>query len=323
MANDTNTIRKSGNEVSILGEVLSITPQEIKTKSNPPKIGRKLAVEIDTGNDNIITAEMFSMELKSDGNPNDFYKGLLTVEEEYKGRNDEGNNDGGTIVAIKSNSRYSGATLGLNEYVGKDGKLKSFFKVDVANMSRAKDSDKVDENGKAIPYGTKFSLEGRIVSLKPEIVATEETGVLLIELATYNYKGELLPFELRVENPQYVEAIQSMYSVGQTAIFHGEIVVQTKKEVIEKEVAFGEPEVEVIESFKSGLVVSGGGVPIDEGEVNSYTKEVYDISLGEREKKIEALFNKSKESKPKQGVFGESNLNPTSYGKGDMDDIPF
>lgn len=298
-----NKIRQGKNLVNLKGELIKKQVKTFKTKKGEDFITAKLDIEV--GENNIILVSMFSFKLDKDGGIRPMYKTIETIENDFIERKEKEGGEieyRGDILLVRSSDRFSAGSVDLNEFYGQNG-LISNLQVSARSIHRMRAGEE------ELPSEASFILEGYIS--KKKMGVNEEgdmDGTMEIELLTPNYSGRVDKFVLSVNNPEYTEAINSTYEVGQTATFLGQVMNQitTTKKITE--LAFGGVHEDVVTNVKRGLVVTGGTLPKEEGiDPTAYSKKEIEVALKERDMYLEELKEKfEKNSKKSSGGMGES-----------------
>ena len=209
--------------------------------------------------------------------------------------------------------RITSGELKKNEYVGRDGQLKSFPQYTTNFINRVEMGD--DFN----PTAT-FKVEVYIQALVPEIKNEEETGRLIIKGLVPLYGGKVVPQEFVVANEKAVAYIEQNYETGSTVKLKGNIVNSVEVIKTTTESGFGEDFEEIKRNTVRELLVTGGTPVYEEGSTKAYTIEQIKSALIERETMIEEMKAKAKE---RANNFGRgSTTNMDTAGGFDVEDKP-
>lgn len=328
MNQENNKIQQGTNYTSIVGEVLEINLKKIKDGEF-----HLLEMLVEAGENNKITCKKF-VTTRKDGELTGGMKSINTILKEYVAKNDDKNTTGkGTMIKAISNSeqKYKKGSLCLNEYFGNEGEGNLISQLQVENFSPTR------VYGDDIEPMSDFSIEGIITSINPVMSGAEPTGVLEVEIATFNYKGELVPFTIIYENTDKIKLADDFpnyYRVGDTAEFFGEICNKVVTREIVEEQGFGEQKKEMVEEKRVGLF--GRGALQVKRDGTEYTEEQVELGNNERKAMLEAKRQNQIEGAKKKksqggfgGGFGGGKPNPANFGgidgfhPTDNDDIPF
>lgn len=319
----TNIIPQAINKADIRGTVKSVTAKFIREAKVPKedKIADgdltdeqiraiSLEVDIETEKNNFIPVKIWTNRLKKDKTENGFYQGIKTLAKELKQ---------GEKVEIINKGNFVTGSLNVNEYIDKKtGRLNSNLQIRSSSLNR------YDERKGDFEVLNDCKIQGYIKSITEEFdkVKQEPSGNKIITLISPAYKGIATEIEILVDNPDFVNEIESIYHVGDTATFICEFVNLVIVEEIETTMALGGVRIEKEETYIRALRLVAGEAPLVEGDPNAYTPEIIEMSLKERENHLEEMKRKNEE-KEKQ--------NKPSSGGGfaiggvteDSDDIPF
>ena len=183
-------------------------------------------------------------------------------------------------------------SVGINDYVGQDGKAHSILKW---NINSANTKVSPDE-----PLGCSLAFTGFVRKIIPEIRNEEETGRLNVELLGVDTKGAVYPIGIVVPE-ELADKFTGLYEVGETGSFDIDVVMVHVGDKKAKKKAFGKA---ASTNINAGFdieerVMRGGdepiekpenededGNPIDNGWLNP---EAIKIAIKEREKKLVEL----------------------------------
>lgn len=306
-----NKIRQAENRIFIEGLLSEVNIEEKDIKGKPAITGN---VVIKTSATEEHEVNVFSYKYKKDGTENGIYKGLVTVMNEYKSMAEVGKEEADRV-------RITTGQLGLNEYFGQDGQLKSYPKISSSFINRLKPSEEL--NPKA-----EFEVEIFVQSVVPEIKNDEETGRVIIKAYIVEYGGKIFPFSFIVENEEAIPFVEANYESGKTVWIAGDIINKVEKKVVKKETAFGKDKEREVTNTTREYVVTGGDMPFDEENAKAYNIDEIKKALAERELSLEELKNKKSEgsSAPRKESTGFSTKKDEETPKSDQKgkyDIPF
>lgn len=232
---------------------------------------------------------LLQYELTKNGTENSLYKGLKTIQAEYKSANETGSIETADLVKISGSlSDETYFNTKSNDFVEKVGIRGTF----VNRVTREKEAeDKVN-----------VMLEGHIADIK----AVEDE--LEVHFISVGYGGVAIPIVGYVPK-DLVIPFQNRHQVGQTTTLYFAIVNTVVVTKIEKEHGFGESLGEVIEKTVNKNIIFGGGA-IDYN--TPYTNEQMQQALSLREVKLnekkEKSLKKDKSNNMTAG-FGQGNNN--------------
>jgi hypothetical protein len=309
MAEKQNVLREAVNQVIIEGILQEIRLEETTVNDKTAITGE---IDIRTDDHSVHTLRVFSYKYKQDGSENSIYKGLQTVMNEYKSIAQYGKEDADKV-------RVTAGKLGVNEYYGQDGQLKTFPQLSTNFINRVQANDEFNPRAE-------FEVELYVHSVIDEIKNDEETGRAIIKGYLPLYGGKIVPLQFVVENEKAVDYVKDNYEAGSTVKIYGDIrnsVIVTKTT---EEVAFGKPKEKIKSTTVREYVVTGGSEPYDEDDSRAYSKDVIKKALVERETYLEELKNKSKKesnsaSNSKKGFDTKADTKPSKNNI--ADDLPF
>lgn len=304
---EQNTIREADNRVVIEGTLLEIRHNEWKSGE-----GLNVDIDIEVAENEVHTVSAMSRYKKKDGSENGIAKGLKTVVEEYLSVAKHGRENADKV-------RVTQGRIGLNEYYGEDGQLRSFPQINTNFINRLKADEEFNPRAE-------FEVEIFVKSVVPEIKNEEETGRVKVNAIIPLYGGRVIPFEFVVseEGSSFVE---DNYEVGSTARVFGDIV--NFKETIEKEVpvAFGKPQKKITHNTVREYLITGGTEPYDEDDVKAFTVEAVKKAMVERETYLQELKNRSEQqgstSNERKNTFGNGNAATKTENKKPKIELPF
>lgn len=307
-------LRQANNEVTIEG-ILQEVKMEQYSKDGKKWISGQILVQQEEGSVHEIS--VFANEKTKAGTDNSVYKGLETVMVEYK-----------SIAAVgleqADRVRVDSAELNTNDYVGRDGKLKSFTKTKANFINRVHAGDEFNPRAE-------FGVELFITKIVKEMDREgEETGRVKVEGVIPLFNGIVSPQSF-IADGEGAEFVESEYEKGQTVQLYGEIINRVEVTKTEREVAFGKPKVSIKEKRTREFLITGGEEAYDEDNINSYDPELIKKALIERETYLEELVEKKKTNgnkpKPKpetkRSGFGKKKEEPSESVDFNEDDLPF
>lgn len=312
---EQNTLRQAHNEVAVEGLLQEVRLEERKTGDGREFIGGEIDIEVSEGS--IHTFRVFSMKLKKDGSENGIFKGLLTVKDEYLSTAKVGKESADKV-------RVTAGQLGINDYVGGDGQVKSYPQLSTNFINRVQANDEFSPKAE-------FEVELVIQSIIEETDKEgEETGRIKLKGFVPQFGGGIAPLEFVAEG-EGAEYIKDTYEKGQTVKIYGDIVNKVEITKIHEEVGFGKPKEKVKRNFVREYLITGGLEPYDEENVNTYDVKAIGKALTEREVHLEGLIKKAEE-KAKGGSKGAKKEEKKGFGSKPSekktidisdDDLPF
>lgn len=302
-------LRQAENVAKIEGIV-----EEVKIENKKVNGKDAIAGEIDirVGED-VHSVNVFSYKYKKDSDDESgLYQPLVTVMNEYKSIKNHGKDEADKV-------RITQGQIGLNDYYGQDGKLRSFPQLSTNFINRITDDE--------FEPKAQFTLEMYVRNVVEEIKNEEETGRAILKGYVPVYGNKVIPFEVIVEGEQAVNYVTDNYEKGTTVTIHGDII--NKKIVTEKviEAEFGENKVDTTITTIREYLVKGGSAPRDEDDSKAYKWDEIKEGLKEREK---MLADKKVKAEEKNGGSSSSS-DPFSDDNGGFgkpvdisdDDLPF
>lgn len=275
-------LREAENVVTIEGILL-----ENKLEEKP--VGNKDAItgelEIETGEGSTHTVRMFAYKLKQDGTESGLYKGLKTIMDEYKSVASVGRENADKV-------RINQGRLGVNEYYGQDGVLRSNPQLSTNFVNRLQANEMETYETKA-----EFEVEAIVQGVLEETNKDgDETGRVILNGLVPIYGGKIVPIKFVVADKGAASYVMDNYEKGLTAKVFGDIVNHVDVIKTEVEVGFGKPQTKVTRKTTRELVITGGTPPYDEDNVKAYSIEIIKKAMTEREVHLEELKNKTKKS---------------------------
>ncbi|MCP1159296.1 hypothetical protein [Bacillus infantis] len=281
---EQKTLREAANNVVIEGLLLEVRHQEWKS-------GKGLSIELDieVAENEIHTVHGMSQYKKKDGSDNGIAKGYNTVIEEYKSVASHGRDEADKV-------RINQGKIGVNEYYGEDGMLRSFPQLSSNFFNRLSAGDMFEPKAE-------FEVEIFVKSVVPEMKDDEETGRAKIKAIIPVFGGRVIPFEF-VVSEEGAEYVQDNYEVGATTKVFGNIVNFKEKKVVFEKAAFGKDKEKVTYNTVREYLVNGGVDPYEEDDAKAYTVEQIQAAMVERETYLEEMKNKEKEPKKEEKKTG-------------------
>lgn len=300
-------LRQAVNELSIEGVLLEKSFEEREINGKNAIMGE---LEVEIGENETHTINMFSFELTNAQKPNGFFKGIKTIADEFQSVQDVGRDEASKVRTYQAN-------LNKNEYVGRDGVLKSYNRINANAVNRLNAGDTLEPQAK-------FQVEVYIQAILPEIKNEEETGRLIIKGLIAQYGGKVEPFDFVVQGEKEAGFVEGNYEVGDTVMITGNIINTVVTETKVTEMAFGEDVEDVKTSATRELVVTGGSMPYEEEQ--AYSTEIIKKALAQREILLEEKKDKaqSKANNPASKSTGATGGFGTMDNKEKSDyEIPF
>lgn len=299
-------IREAKNLANVKGKLVKKHVKEIPSKNGG--ISLIVDLEVEVSENNVVPVNFFVSEKKKNGEENGLFKGVKTIADEY---------EEGDIVVIESDVKFASGSLVLNEFYTESGTYVGRPQIKAISAHRERKGEE------EIPFKAECQIEGYITYIDKEIENEEETGSLIIKIVSPAFAGRLGVFDLKVDNPDFIPAVEKLYSEGDTV----EFIVQFKNEVIvdivETEMAIGEDYKQAVTSYDNGLIVTQAGYPRTDGL--EYTEEQINKAMAERDNFLAEMKKKAMEPKKKDsagGAFGQE-AGAKSNALGIEDDIPF
>lgn len=290
MTEQQNTLREAGNEVIIEGILLELRHTEWKSGK-----GLNIELDIEVAENEVHTVTGMSKYKKDDGSENSIAKGYQTIINEYKSVASVGREEADKV-------RITQGQIGVNEYYGQDGMLRSFPQLSTKFVNRLSAGDEYNPRAE-------FEVEVFIKSVTPEIKNGEQTERVKVQAIIPLYGGKVIPFEF-VVTEEGSGFVSDNYEVGNTAKVYGDIVNFKETKRIEEAVAFGKPKEKLTYNTIREYVITGGSDPYDEENVKAYSVELIQKAMVEREIYLDEMKNKKSEPKQeeKKNGFGSKSV---------------
>jgi hypothetical protein len=320
MAESTTTLRQADNYVLIEG---ILSEKKLREKEIKRGDGTDNAIlgtlTIETAPNSVHTVRVFTYEHKKDGSENKNFSSWKTVLNQYKAivEINEDEEDIGVGRESADKVRIKGGQLGINDYVGQDGALRSFPEVTTNFINRVKESEKFKPRAE-------FDVEGVIQSIKPEVRGEdeEETGRLVLKVVVPLFGGRVAPLQMVVAADD-ADTFQGMFEEGQTVDLDGDIINYSEIKTTTKERAFGKAKDNVTTIVKRELLIAGGSEPYDPDDEKAFNVKAIKQALVERKNYLEEL----KEKKKNQSSSGNGFTSKRKEDQGTVDisddDLPF
>lgn len=280
---------QSTNNVNIIGILKELDIEEKTTADGRAYVQGKAIIGVDqeVGGkvvENEIPIRMFSMQKKSDGNPNSIYTSILRMKEEFISLSAADEPSQASVVSI------SGGSIRENVWFDKSGIEHLSYNVETNFMKEVKD--------KSTEQSAKFELTGVIGNISDEVDNNgDSTGRLKVKLITVGYAGRVEVIELIAQNPVAVNHIQTNYEKGDTVNLAGIINMTYKVVTWEEEQGFGEPIKRTRTESRRELLITSGSQSGLEEEL-SYDGDAIKLALEERKQRNEKRKEATSAKKP-------------------------
>lgn len=294
---EQTTLRQAFNEVAVEGLLQEVRLEERKTADGREFIGGEIDVEVSEGS--VHTFRLFSMKHKKDGSENGIFKGLKTVKDEYVSIAKVGREDADKV-------RITAGQIGINDYVGGDGQVKSYPQLTTNFINRVQANDEFEPKAE-------FDVELVVQSVIEEVNRDgEETGRVKLKGFVPLFGGGIAPLEF-VADGDNAEYIREEFDKGKTVRVNGEIINKVEITKTQSGSGFGKPKEKIKRDFIREYLIAGGEEPYEEDNVNTYDVKLIGKALTEREIMLENLVkeheekgknNKSKPAKEEKKGFG-------------------
>jgi hypothetical protein len=312
MANDT--LRQAFNQVKIEGLLSEKNLEEVNVhRGDGTDDAIRGSLSIETTPNSVHQVRLFTFKHKKDGGENKVFNSLKTVMDEYKAIADDGI---GRENADKV--RVTRGQLGINDYVGQDGALRSFPQISTNFVNRVTESDKTPYEPKAT-----FDVEGFVKAIRHETKDEEETGRIFVTVVIPEFGAKVAPIEF-VVNEDLAGDFEDLYSVGTSGEFQGDVVNYSEAvETLEKG-GIGKPKKKITYNVKRELVITWASEPFEDDNAKFYNTDTIKKALLERDTYLEGLkgssSNNSKSTKSSGGIGSK----PSESASADDDlDLPF
>lgn len=302
---EQNTLREAENQVFIEGTLLEVRHSEWKSKE-----GLNIELDIEVKENEVHTINGMTRYKKKDGSDNAIAKGYQTIINEYLTVAKHGRDQADKV-------RVTQGRIGVNEYYGQDGMLRSFPQLSTNFVNRLNAGDEFNPRAE-------FEVEIFVKSVVPEVKNDDETGRVKVNAIIPVFGGKVIPFELMV-SAEGAEFVYDNYEVGCTTKVYGDIVNFKEVKETEVPVAFGKPQKKITTKTIREYLITGGTDPYEEDSVKRYTIETIQQAMVERETYLLELKNSSnnnKQQEDKKGGFGSKNK-AEEKAKFDTKKLPF
>lgn len=313
---ENQTLRQAENTVVLEGILLE---KRLEVKTMKTKDGEKKAItgelDVEVKDNEVHTVRVFSYEKKADGSDNGIFKGLKTVDDEYLSVATHGREGADKV-------RITQGQVGLNEYYGQDGQLKSFPQLSTNFINRLGAGEEFNPRAE-------FDVEIMVKAVSEEIKNDEETGRVKITGILPLYGGKVVPFEFVVDSGEGANYIRDNYEAGQTVKIYGDIVNFKEKKVVTEKAAFGKDKEKVTYKTVREYLVTGGSEPYEMDDENSktFSFDLIKQALVERETYLNELKNKKdhqpKQQEEKKGFGNKGTSEKSEKSKFDSNKLPF
>lgn len=234
---------------------------------------------------------VYSGAKTKNGDPNKMYDNILALKNEYVAAIDATDDNPASYVSANFN-------LQTNDALNKQGEVATYLGMSLNTINRISESDAnvEDDSTNMISLTVVYN---KMTAL-PEKDRDNE-GDKNLEVFAVNYKGEIMPFNLFVEE-DIVDDVEELYSKGDTieiTIVPRQIHVAGREK---KKAAFGKTA-----NFSKGydklrLCLVGGDSIIDEDDENYIDPELVGKALQEREVKLKNLEKNGKSKSQNKAV---------------------
>jgi len=290
------------NKVTVTGTLVKNTLEEFTTKKGAEAIGGSLILR--TSDDSEHEIKFYANKYKKDENKQFtseegyFYKAYMDARENLKDLEHCSDGEIADVISISDGS------IGINDYKGKDGDVKSYNEVSAKFINKVENKD-LETTLKI----AKFEVEGIVESITPEIIKDIPTGNNVVKLnairQTANGFGKdakyeadsLIPIKLIVDKSMVEMFNTAGYYDGCYAKFVGVPINTTDVEEIVEKQAFGEDNVKTIKTTIKKYEIKSGSAPSTIFE-HELTQEIVDALIVKRKTALAEV---------KAGVSGTGN----------------
>ena len=295
-----NKVLKEGvNRVTVVGTLV-----EKNLKVDTFKNADGDTIELISGSISVRTSdnEVHQIRLRSnkytkEGKENNLFKAYVTVQNEYVSVADVAEAAKKGVSLVASEVAIDGKLL-TNEYYGQDGKLRQYQQIDGRFVNRLREID--DPTPRAV-----FEVEIFLSKARHEIVDGEETGRAIVEtfIPTYN---SIIPYNFTVVE-QGADFFLYSLEYGQTLKVYGNILNVKKEQRKWVEMAFGEPQEELVITYQSESLIKTAKNPYDEESPYLFNLELVKERLVKRQAYLE-------QQKARQNNEGTTTNNSNGFG---------
>ncbi len=240
-------MKKMINRSLIEGILVEKTLRAGVTKKGIDYVAGKL--QIDTGNGNVVTVDVFEQEKTSKGDQNKKYQTLLKLYE-----------DGNTVMDGSENPtklKVSSA-LELNDWTNTEGQLVSSL---INSGGYVNIVNQVDPK-------SEFEVDIVIKNVQPEILREEETGRCVVNGLIFNYRGHALAVRFVVENKEGVRFFSDMEPGTFTKVWGTQVSRAIVNEKIESSAFGGDRVVKSTYNRKEFLITGANSLPYEEEDLS-------------------------------------------------------
>lgn len=274
------------NLVTVTGTLVKHTLDEFTTKKGVEAIGGSLVLRTSDNSEHEI--KLYSNKYKKDENKqftNEegyFYKAYMDSKENFKDLEHCSDGEIADVISITDGS------IGINDYKGKDGEVKSYNEVSAKFINKVENKD-LETTLKI----SKFEVEGIVESITDEIIKDVPTGNLVVKLnaikqlangfgkdATYE-ADSLIPIRLIVDKSMVKMFSSAGYYDGCYAKFVGSLINTTDIEEIVEKQAFGEDNVKIVKTTVRKYEIKSGSAPSTFFE-HELTQEIVSALISKR-----------------------------------------
>lgn len=198
MTEVNNTLRQADNKVVIKGK-LKEKQLKLAMKDGERYINGYIVIRENENEHRVNIA--YTKEKTNTGKVNGFFKGLVTVMNEYKSIAEVGEESADVVVVDKG-------TIEVNDFVTTEGVLVTSVGPTTRSINRATD--------KEIAQVAAATVEVYVDKVRMEVDREQmPTGRILIDSYTTAYGGKIIPLQLTAEGEQRVNYIQQNVERGQ------------------------------------------------------------------------------------------------------------
>ena len=193
--------------------------------------------------------------------------------------------------------RLNQATIQMNEFYSRDGKLISYPRIRASFIQSVTDNNFTPK--------ASFDMEIVVLNSKDEVNTNgETTGRYFLQGATIQYGNALDVVPFYVTNEKAINYMKSYWNEGATVRVAGTLNFTSVVEKKVTEMAFGEDKVEEYTRSVSELIITGGSEPYDEDK--AYTVTDVQEGLKNRQARLTGLKEKNgKRPTPKAPSFND------------------
>lgn len=295
--------KQADNKVILVGEVVenNLEVKEFDTWKDGSITGEKYTaiagdLTIRTGVNENHKVKFKHKAITNAGGANGFYAGLVTVMNTVVSIADTEKNPD-----LKPTKVSVEGELELNEYVGHDGKMRSFPQIKGQKVNRLEESDKAE-------HKAQFDVVGLVGKVIDEIKNDEDTGRKKVTLLVPLWSS-VIPLEFVVGEGQGADYVQENFDNGTTVRVYGDIVNFREVKEITVSMGFGADKVDEKITFVQENLIKGGDLYDEDSNASKIIDTgLVKIKLVEREKYLENLKTRATQRQQaggnSQGGFG-------------------